>query len=347
MITKKFKLSKNITCTVALLILSTTVFAQEFIVNGVKYLVTSSVAPYTAVVTRSDYSGIVAIRSSVYKDGITYSVTGINGSAFSGCTELVTVQIDNGVKAIGDNAFYGCAKLANVIIPSSVNSIGNGAFYGCTSLESITLPSMVEFFGEQVFSGCAMLNSVILPHNLTSIPYATFFGCKKLETCLIRSGITSIARAAFYECESLTSVTVPEGVTEIGMQAFIRCEKMQCVSLPSTLCDISSMAFAGCTKIESIFCDAENPPRIDYTTFNDVRRSTPVYVPDGSVFTYSHTAYWEEFFIKSKEEVPVIETMADEASVVSVHNLAGLPVSIKSPQIKIVTYSDGTVKKIR
>ena len=64
-------------------------------------------------------------------------MTSIGREAFSGCTELTSVTLGNGVKSIGEMAFYACDKLTSVTIPNSVTSIGVQAFYGCFSLTDV------------------------------------------------------------------------------------------------------------------------------------------------------------------------------------------------------------------
>ena len=57
---------------------------------------------------------------------------------FSGCTNLTSIVIIDGVTYIGDRYFRDCTSLANVTIPDSVTSIGIQGFEGCVVLNSIT-----------------------------------------------------------------------------------------------------------------------------------------------------------------------------------------------------------------
>ena len=82
------------------------------------------------------------------------SVTSIGAYAFSGCTNLTSVTISDGVTGIGEEAFYGCSGLTSVTIPDSVTSIGDQAFFHCSSLASVTIPDSVTSFGADCLEGC-------------------------------------------------------------------------------------------------------------------------------------------------------------------------------------------------
>ena len=96
-------------------------------------------------------------------------VTSIGDSAFSGCSNLASIDIPEGVTSIGEAAFYECTNLASIDIPDVVTSIGASAFYRCTSLTSITIPDSVTNIGEAAFYGCTSLTSITIPDSVTSI----------------------------------------------------------------------------------------------------------------------------------------------------------------------------------
>ena len=67
-------------------------------------------------------------------DGV---VTEIRSSAFSGCTNLSSITIPDGVASIGSYAFRGCKNLTSVTIGSGVTSLGFLAFDNCNNLSSV------------------------------------------------------------------------------------------------------------------------------------------------------------------------------------------------------------------
>ncbi|MBR5053829.1 MAG: BspA family leucine-rich repeat surface protein [Bacteroidaceae bacterium] len=85
----------------------------SFVVNGIYYKITGD---GTVSVTYRDanyncYSGNVVIPATVKSDGVTYTVTAIEASAFFNCANLTDVTIPETVTQIGFNAFQGCTAL--------------------------------------------------------------------------------------------------------------------------------------------------------------------------------------------------------------------------------------------
>ena len=70
---------------------------------------------------------------------------------YSDRDKIKKVIIEDGVTNIGNDAFTGSSNLTSVEIPNSVTSIGDGAFYGCISLTSVEIPNSVTSIGESAF----------------------------------------------------------------------------------------------------------------------------------------------------------------------------------------------------
>ena len=111
-----------------------------------------------ATVTRCKISasGSLSIPRTVSKDGITYTVTMIQGMAFRGCNRLTSITIPDSVTSIGSDAFGDCSSLTSITIPDSVTSIGDDVFSGCDSLTSITIPDSLTIIGDGAFSGSGL-----------------------------------------------------------------------------------------------------------------------------------------------------------------------------------------------
>ena len=203
-------------------------FAHDFEVNGIYYnkngsnaIVTYRGAYYYSY--SNEYTGTVNIPSTVTYSGTTYSVTRIDGYAFSGCTSLTEVTIPNSVTSIGIWAFKDCDGLTSVTIPNSVTTIGSAAFDRCTGLTEVTIGNSVTMISDYAFCCCSSLTEVTIPNSVTSIGSDAFYRCTGLTEVTIGNSVTSIGSDAFYRCTGLTEVTIPNSVTSIGISAFRCC----------------------------------------------------------------------------------------------------------------------------
>ena len=176
------------------------------------------------------------------------AVTSIGYRAFSNCTLLTSVTIDNGVQSIGSAAFSGCSSLTSVVIPDSVTSIGNSAFDGCTSLTSVTIGNGVKSIGEGAFNGCTSL-SYNVEDNLIymgnqSNPYLYLIGVtsSSIKTAIINENCIVIGDSVFDRCFSLYSVVISDSITDIG-KSFDYCISLNSITIGSNVRNISTWVF--------------------------------------------------------------------------------------------------------
>jgi len=223
------------------------------------------------------YHGNIVIPSSVDYNGVTYSVTGIKGSAFLGQTALNSVVMPNSITSIGGSAFSDCTSLTSVTIGSGVTSISSSyTFSGCKNLTLVTLNSnsivsnfnLADIFGKQVkkyvignsvtsigssaFKNCTSLTSIEIPNSVTSIGSNAFYGCTGLTSIEIPNSVTSIASGTFWNCTGLTSIEIPNSVTSIDSNAFYGCTGLTSIEIPNSVTSIGGGTFRGCTGLTSI-----------------------------------------------------------------------------------------------
>lgn len=142
----------------------------------------------------------------------------IGVAAFSGCTKLETVTIedeyaDGLVKSFtyGNKAFMGCTSLKSIEISKYVktssipfiailNGIGESLFEGCVALKEVIFPAGCENefrIGENAFKGCAALQSINLPATCTQLYESAFDGCIAIKTLNVPVAVTNIGKNAF------------------------------------------------------------------------------------------------------------------------------------------------------
>lgn len=162
-------------------------------------------------------------------------------------SNVVNINIENGIETIGESAFFSCEKLTRITLPSSVSKIDKNAFNSCSSLERIYFPEKLSVVNEGVFKNCSALSVF----NFTT-------------------SLTKIMNSAF-ENTAISSVVIPKTVKSVGNQAFIRCKKLYSVIVQNGVELLDNEAFAECSNLDSI-------------VFEDLDKKTPNLVIKDHVF---------------------------------------------------------------
>lgn len=301
----------------ALMISTLTAFAEEVLVDGIKYNIISKAL--VAEVINANYVEDIVIPETITVDGKQYTVTSIGKEAFDSCIYLSSVSIPNTVTSIGESAFNGCISLTNVNIPTSVTSLGSSAFDGCSSLsnivlpnslttiegytfrrcthlDDITIPSSITKIGKYAFTSCYSFNNIIIPNSVTTIAMGAFSGCTNLTNITIPNSITYIDEFLFAGCSSLTKITIPNSVKVINSSAFNACTGLTSVFLGTSIHIIDERAFRNCTNLETVTCMATKVPSAYSTAFEGslINYSTLI-VPEASLQDYKNTSPWSDF----------------------------------------------------
>lgn len=166
---------------------------------------------YPVTTIRQDLQGYKKIVNLTIPD----SVTEIANSAFTGCVNLKSVKIGNGVKEL-TWTFKDCTSLSEVTLPGSLETI-YGAFSGCSSLTELDLPEGLKELGQ--FSG-TKIKEITIPESVTKIYDYGFSGCKELETIHLNQTITELGEQTFLGCDNLTTITGGKSITKIGDSCF-------------------------------------------------------------------------------------------------------------------------------
>ncbi len=166
------------------------------------------------------FPGILGVLKKV---NITDDIT-IPDSAFSGCRELIEVQIPENVTSIGSHAFGGCEKLLRFNsdvdgvfnIPKSISVINEHAFSGDSCLEQVTVGKLTSI-GNYAFGGCSLLskfnssnaNELIIPDGTETIGNYAFQDVLLVKKVIIPESVVSIAEGVFKGCNAIEDITLP------------------------------------------------------------------------------------------------------------------------------------------
>lgn len=166
-------------------------------------------------------------------------ITGIYNKAFAG-TNIASVNVSatTSTTPLQNGAFSGMTNLTSVNLGSTITSIPAACFVNCTSLTSLTIPSSITNIsgGNSTFTTVAVNSSgvVTTSPNVSftngEINYPPFYGTSL--TSIDLSNVTSyqttsgselnLPNTLFYNCPSLETVTLKEGTTSIGSGSFAR-----------------------------------------------------------------------------------------------------------------------------
>lgn len=186
------------------------------------------------------------------------SVNTIGGGAFY-CTGLAQINIPGSVTSIGAYAFSHCTKLMDVCLQEGIKTIEQSAFTDCKGLIQITIPNSVISIGKYAFGNCTGLLSITIPEKVAQIQDHTFQDCTGLKDVDIPEGVTSIGKYVFYGCKALTSVTIPSSVTDIGNSAFSNCSRLAGVTIfASTPPYIGNTVFESNASARKIYVPSES-----------------------------------------------------------------------------------------
>ena len=205
-----------------------------------------------------------------------------------------------------DMAVYDCYKLHTIKLPSTLEYIGYKAVAECRMLQEITIPASVTEIDDSAFENCRSLSAIHFGGTTTPEGQANY------APATSESALQRIGNWAFYNCHQLQELTIPEGVTEIGDAAFYGCTYLEDLVLPSSLQYIGDNCFAICSKLQQITVQSTTPPTIEAKTFYDVKRTIPVYVPEGTLESYQNDIYWSEFLLQEGESTTALSQIQDD-----------------------------------
>ena len=149
----------------------------------------------------------------------------IAGEVFAYCYSLKYVTLNEGLLQIEERAFQNCYAINELVIPGTVSMVCHGAFQGCTSLTSLTIPKVYDsavdlydstyflgfIFGAGYESDC----SYYIPSTLETL---TFTKIEKIDAKTLKG------------CTNLKNLYITDTVTSISADAFDTCYALELYS---------------------------------------------------------------------------------------------------------------------
>lgn len=152
------------------------------------------------------------------------TITTIQQEAFSGCSNLETIDLQN-VKTIEPRAFEGCSSLQHAFQSASTETVNvdRASFLGCTNLEfpdefHVQFAPYSRDYTEnfRTFDGCTKLKKLVLHGTDINLGYRTFCDCASLSEIVNSDKISYFGAWCFANLPSLQGTLDLSGVIGIG-----------------------------------------------------------------------------------------------------------------------------------
>ena len=194
-------------------------------------------------------------------------------------------EIDEAITKLGEFCFSGCENMVRVNIPANISKINNSAFENCTSLYEIHFSgSTPPEIGDNVFNGISEDYKIFVPEehflkyfekwsdknfishvypkpvdngiiyygdtlnlpNQQSIKYAdeTYYKITNVDTNFTESYFTGQ--------ENITKVILGESISKIGKEAFKGCTKLEYIYLSDSITEFNNQCFYNCSSLKKI-----------------------------------------------------------------------------------------------
>ncbi len=215
------------------------------------------------------------------------SIERIGAYAFSGCDNLVSINLPDCISYIGVSAFKDCRKLTSVTLPKNLTNINSGLFSGCEQLNGITLPESILRIGGNAFRNCKSLTAIAIPKNTTEIGDFAFADCIGLTELKFPASLKKFGEGVTAGANSITSLSVENGssyysfdnciiksgtvlagcktsripvndlISKIESYAFSGQTGLTQIAISKSIKDIGVNAFDGCTSLSNVYYGGE------------------------------------------------------------------------------------------
>ena len=224
----------------------------------------------------------------------------ILAGAFSGCFNLISVEIPESISVIHESAFEGCSVLPGIINTTNIKEIQSNAFKN-SSLTAAIVPDGIQKIGSNAFDLCEQITEVSIPNIIVDIESNAFANCYNLTSVSIGSGLKMLNSYVFNNCTSLSKLTLSEGLTDICAHALAGCTSLTTLNVPDSVIRLEERAFDESSLEETVFSNYSKLSIIGSYAFGSSFKK--IGIPASIQYIGSRAFYYcsnlETFYIRS------------------------------------------------
>jgi hypothetical protein len=187
-------------------------------------------------------SGCANLQSVLLGDG----VTSASSLSFGGCSSLRTLDVGSGLTVVSSNICKDLGNLESVTFRGNIQKIEEGAFSGCSNLVSVFFGGAPLVIGDAAFYNCRLMEGEIDLSQCSEMGRSAFYGCEAWGVGELElTKLAQVNDSAFYGCNGVTGVRFGEGLTNVGESAFAYCAGLSNVWFKGGVPEVGSGPFAG------------------------------------------------------------------------------------------------------
>lgn len=274
---------------------------------------TQGIVSNETTVPVNKYKGYTNLVTAVF----TSDVTSIGNYAFSGCTNLKTIDLSNATTkpSVLTNAFEGIDANYEIIVKDSAISSWTGTYLTHTTTKD---KKYIEIYSKDNANddyviyrkygwdngiipsrGIASVNKnyvkIVILNGITELSTSASTRVTKLKEVVIGDGVTYIGDGAFKNLTSLSSVTIGNSLQTLYNSAFKECTALTgIIHLPNSLTYCGDSAFYQCTSLTALdFGNTRTTiPSLNGNLSAFIPSDKPIIVPDALVDDWKATEGW-------------------------------------------------------
>ena len=208
-------------------------------------------------------------------------ITTIGNSAFSECSNLISIDMSREIPVFSVSAFSGCPNSLTLILPNDTVYVGDAMFGACGDQAIYTCANgVLNIYGSGAIWDCPQEEYVISEH------YSSYWDEWEYEY--------GYRPTAPWKDLSVNRIAIHEGITSVGLRAFEQLKSLTSVSFSASVQSIGGYVFSGCSLLSDVYFPS-TPPTIMNTAFSSVSASIH-YIPyeswTGKIQNYGGTLTW-------------------------------------------------------